>query len=330
MDSSGLAFTPLPWQKDQWQALASRSAHDRLPHALLLHGSAGVGKGQLARLLASSLLCENPALSLPCGKCHACDMFAANSHPDYFFASTSYGVNDLPEDESDGKNRKPKKSAAPSKQIKIDCIRDLIHFSTHSAHQGGKRIAIIEPAEFLNHNAANALLKTLEEPGEGMFIILVSHQPSRLLPTLRSRCQALLCPTPDHAQSLEWLRHHIAVERAATALAFSNDAPLKALAAVHADLDLLYKEVVLTLESCRQHEITYVFAAESLAKHDAMMVMEWWLALVHRMVCEHPLATWLLFNDQLLAARRKVQGTANPNVRMIFESLLIHWINLHR
>jgi DNA polymerase-3 subunit delta' len=319
---------PLPWQQSQWHALSERKTQERLPHALLLHGTAGVGKGHLARLLALSLLCENLQQELPCNNCHACQMFAAGSHPDFFLASTAYGMNDQTDDDGESKSRKAKKPTAPSKQIKVDCIRDLIHFSTHSAHQSGKRVAIIEPAELLNHNAANALLKTLEEPGEGLFIILVSHQPSRLLPTLRSRCQALLCQTPDHAQSLEWLRHHISPERAETALAFSHAAPLKALAAVHADYDLLYSEVMLTLEACRQREVTYLFAAESLAKHDAIMVLEWWLALVHRQSRMQPAGDMLRFNDCLMEARRKVQGTANPNPRMLFETLLIDWIKL--
>lgn len=322
-----LVRVPLPWQQPQWESLSIRREQGRLPHALLLHGAAGVGKGQLARLLALSLLCEQTMQSLPCGQCHACQMFAAGSHPDLFVANTAYGIYD-DTDEEDNKGRKSKKAVAASKQIKIDCIRDLIHFSAHSAHQGGRRVAIIEPAELLNTSAANALLKTLEEPGEGLFIILVSHEPSRLLPTLRSRCQAMLCPTPAHRQAIEWLRHHIAVERAETALAFSHGAPLKALAAVHAEHDLLYREVMLTLEACRQREVTYLFAAESLAKHDVVLVLEWWLALLHRLGCARPLANVLQFNDQLLAARRKAQGTSNPNTRMLLETLLIDWSRL--
>ncbi|HQQ62346.1 MAG TPA: DNA polymerase III subunit delta' [Pseudomonadales bacterium] len=321
------ALAPLPWQYVQWQSLSERFAHDKLPHALLLHGAAGIGKGHIARLLALSLLCENSSQYLPCGSCHACSMFAAGSHPDFFLASTSYGVQDNLDDE-DGKPRKAKKMAVPSKQIKIDCIRDLIHFSTHSAHQSGRRVALIEPAEWLNHNAANALLKTLEEPGEGLFIILVSHQPSRLLPTLRSRCQSLFCATPTHTQATEWLRHHISPERAETALVFSNGAPLKALAAVHAEQDLAWREVMLVLQSCRAHEITYLFAAESLAKQDAVMVLEWWLDLVHQQCKSSPEKSLLLFYDTLLAARRKALGTANPNMRMLFETLLIDWMAL--
>jgi hypothetical protein len=83
---------------------------------------------------------------------------------------------------------------------------------------------------------------------------------------------------------------------------------------------------MLTLEACRQREVTYIFAAESLAKHDPVMVLEWWWSMVHRYACQQPDSSLLRFSHQLLEARRKVQGTANPNVRMLFETLLIDWI----
>ncbi len=325
MAEQSLVLAPLPWQREQWSLVQSLLERERLAHGLLLHGTAGVGKGQLARLLALRLLCESPRHGLPCGECHACSMFAAGSHPDFFLASAAYGTS---EDDDDGKSRKGRKTATTSRQIRIDCIRDLIHFSHQAAHQGGRRVAIIEPAEWLNRNAQNALLKTLEEPGAGLFIILVSHEPSRLLATTRSRCQALLCPTPERLDALEWLRHHVAVDRAESALAFCHGAPLKALAAVHDDLDLLHREVMLTLEACRQDEVTYLFAAEQLARHDAAMVFDWWYGLLHRLCCARPAAALLHFTDQLLEARRKALGTANPNTRLLLESLLIDWAQL--
>jgi len=319
-------LTPLPWQNEQWSLLVEQKLQQRLPHALLLHGAAGVGKNYLAHLLAKFLLCENGKHDLPCGKCHSCNLFAAGSHPDFFLASNLFGINE--QDGEEGVGRKKKKATAPSKQIKIECIRALVKFSRLSAFQHGKRVAIIEPAEWMNHNSANTLLKTLEEPGEDVFIILVSHQPSRLLPTLRSRCQSHFCATPDHAISMQWLAHHISPERAEMALAFSHAAPLKALSAVNSDQDLLYSEIMLTLEACRRREVTYLFAADSLAKHDAATVLDWWMSLLHRQACEYPSSYKLRFSDELLQARGKVQGTANPNTRMLFESLLIDWMRI--
>ncbi|MFO1348360.1 MAG: DNA polymerase III subunit delta' [Pseudomonadales bacterium] len=327
--NAATVLVPLPWQSALWDSLAERKLHNRLPHALLLHGAAGIGKGRLARLLVASLLCENVQQQLPCGGCHACQMLASGSHPDFFLADAAYGIAGF-DDDDDKKSKKTKKATAPSKQIKIDCIRDLIHFSTQSAHQGGKRVALIEPAEWLNHNAANALLKTLEEPGADTHIILVSHQPSRLLPTLRSRCQAVFCATPEREQSLQWLKPQgVATERANTVLDFSYQAPLKALAAANDNLDVLHQEVIKTLQDCRQKKVDYLSAAEILSKHDAAMVLDWWLTFIHRQASAKPEKFVLQFYDELLAARRKVLGTANPNTRMLFETLLITWMTPH-
>ncbi len=332
MTALALTRAPLPWQQLQWHHMAERIGHNRLPHALLLHGAAGIGKSHFARLMALRLLCANVQDGLPCGACHACMMFASESHPDFFLANTSYGIADGSDSDMDTKPRKGKKTAAPSKQIRIDCIRDLIHFGAHSAHQGGRRVAIIEPAEALNHNAANALLKTLEEPGEDMFIILLSHQPSRLLPTLRSRCQAVFMATPDEQQAGSWLRQQISPERAATALAFSAGAPLRALDAVKNEQDLAWREVVMTLEACRKQEIHYLFAGESLDKlakaHDAILIFDWWIAYVHEQCRLALKKSWLQFADTLQNARRKVQGTANPNVRFLLDALLVEWTAL--
>ncbi len=323
-----LTLAPLPWQASLWQSLVERNEQRRLPHALLLHGTAGIGKGHLARLLALSLLCEKPQQHLPCRSCYACQMFAAGSHPDFFLADNHYGLDKIDGDD-EPKKSKTKKTAVPSKQIKIDCIRDLMQFGVQTAHQNGKRVALIEPAEWMNHNAANALLKTLEEPGEDMHIILVSHQPSRLLPTLRSRCQALFCPTPSKEQSIQWLQQQqISADRAQVVLSFTHNAPLKALDAANEQHDVLHKETMETLSAARNGDMNYLSAAESLAKQDPVIILDWWLTLVHQQTRSNPRAALLKFYDSLLVARRKILGTANPNARMLLETLLIEWMLL--
>lgn len=180
----------------------------------------------------------------------------------------------------------------------------------------------------MNHNAANALLKTLEEPNDGLLIILVSHQPARLLPTLRSRCQALFCTAPEPTQALSWLQQFVSAERAKTALAITQQAPLMALIAIAEDHDVLYQNVSALLDSCQQKPSSYLSVAESLAKHDAVMIMEWWMALLRKKITSHPLASYFRFYDALQDARRKAMSTANPNTRMLFEALLIDWIAL--
>ncbi len=114
-----------------------------------------------------------------------------------------------------------------SKQIKIQQIIELSSFLNAGSHRGGHRVILIHPAEAMNPSAANALLKSLEEPSGGVVFVLVSHQPSRLLATVRSRCHALALPMPPRKDSLAWLREQGNAAPEA-ALAFAGDAPLAA------------------------------------------------------------------------------------------------------
>lgn len=168
----------------------------RMPHALLLKGPRGVGKLEFALHVAQSLLCEQTGDDgMACGQCASCRWYAQDSHPDFRLIQPQA----LSEsEESDDKETSKKK---PSQQISVEQIRTLTDFANLSAHQGGFRVVVIHPAESMNSNAANALLKTLEEPAGNMMILLVSHKPQQLLPTILSRCMALPMPLPDLAQS---------------------------------------------------------------------------------------------------------------------------------
>lgn len=178
-------FTPYPWQTPIWQGLMDRKAQQRLPHALLISGLGGIGKRHLASCLAHALLCQSPREDgCACGQCRGCLLLAAGSHPDYL----------LIEPEEEGKG------------IGIAQIRRLGEFQSLSSHAGGGRIVQLQPADALNLNAANALLKTLEEPGGNTTLILSSAQPLRLLATIRSRCQQLHLPPATGPAALAWLR----------------------------------------------------------------------------------------------------------------------------
>lgn len=205
--------------------LAARREH--LPHALLFHGRPGIGKLHLAEVLAQSLLCENRSnQGLACGICPACAWFAAGNHPDYRLIQPEALAS--AEEETEGEvSDEPKKK--PSKQIKIEQIRALSDFLNVGAHRNGYRVVLIHPAESMNPGSANALLKSLEEPSAGVVFVLVSHQPSRLLATVRSRCHALALALPARAQSLSWLQGQ-GSKAAAAELAFAGDAPLAAAA----------------------------------------------------------------------------------------------------
>ncbi|MFN3593751.1 MAG: DNA polymerase III subunit delta' [Thiobacillaceae bacterium] len=203
-----------PWNLAVWQRLARE--RERLPHALLLHGMPGVGKYALARALAQWLLCRSPTPQGGCGRCQACAWFAQDAHPDLHRIE--------PQADSD-EAEKGKRGGAV---IKIGQLREVIEALSLSAHQGGWRVAIIRPAEAMNAAAANALLKTLEEPPPGVLLILVSHRPRRLLPTVRSRCRAVAIPRPTWQLALDWLTAQ-GVHEAEAALREAGGAPLLAL-----------------------------------------------------------------------------------------------------
>lgn len=198
----------------------------RLPHALLFHGRPGIGKLHLAEVLAQSLLCESRLKSgLACGICPACGWFAAGNHPDFRLVQPET-LSAADEETSAGEAEEEGKKKA-SRQIKIEQIRALGDFLNIGSHRNGNRVVLLHPAESMNPGSANALLKSLEEPSPGVIFLLVSHQPRRLLATVRSRCHALALSLPPRELSLRWLQGQ-GSKATAAALAFAGDAPLEA------------------------------------------------------------------------------------------------------
>ena len=173
-----------PWQTAQWQQIQQQYAAGRLPHAILLTGAEGLGKLEFARELAASILCgASQQLDSACGECNGCHLLAAGTHPDFQF---------LAPEEAD-------------KAIKVDDIRALCTAFGLTSQYSGYKVAVIASADNMNTNAANSLLKTLEEPTGSSLLILVSSRPHRLPVTIRSRCQLVNFAVPERALALEWL-----------------------------------------------------------------------------------------------------------------------------
>ncbi|MCW8944177.1 MAG: DNA polymerase III subunit delta' [Sedimenticola sp.] len=200
--------TPLPWQMNQWQRLFEAKKDNRLPHALLLTGSAGLGKSHFAHLLAASLLCNSlQETDTPCGVCKGCRLVDADTHPDYTLIT--------PEE--------------PGKAIKIDTIRQFTQRGSLTSQSGGFKVIIIEPADALNTAAANSLLKTLEEPVDRTVMILVSASAGKLPATIRSRCQQYHFTPPTATTAVAWLNEHVNDSDPSLLLSLASGAPLLAL-----------------------------------------------------------------------------------------------------
>lgn len=212
---------PFPWHRAQLGKVIELG--ERMPHALLVHGASGIGKVEFARALAAAVLCETPRDGLACESCASCHWFSQGNHPDFREI-----VPEASAEEEEGEAEPAKGDKAKSLVIKIDQIRAVSDFIALTTHRAGYRVLLIHPAEALHPAAANALLKTLEEPPPHTLIVLVSDQPSRLLATIRSRCRLLPLAMPARAEALAWLRTQ-GVGDAEAALAAAGGAPLLAL-----------------------------------------------------------------------------------------------------
>jgi DNA polymerase-3 subunit delta' len=203
-----------PWQREA--AAAALAARARWPHGLLLEGPRGIGKRDLALHFARALLCESPLSDgAPCGRCASCGYVDAGAHPDLRL------IEPIERDE-EGNER-------PVEEIVVDRVRELIEFTQLSTHRQRSKVAIIIPAERMNAAAANALLKTLEEPPPATYLMLVAHHPSQLRETLVSRCRRLVAPQPERAAAAAWLAQQGAAQPELL-LAQAGGAPLLAAA----------------------------------------------------------------------------------------------------
>lgn len=314
-----------PWQVTQWQQYKTARDSQHLSHALLLVGNEGIGKHHFADIMAKSLLCEQiDTQNFACGQCKSCKVHRSHAHPDFKRIALV-----------DGK-----------KQIPVDAIRKLIAFLTLSRSYQGYRVVVIDHANKMNSNAANSLLKALEEPASHTVIILVVDQLSQMLPTIKSRCQTLHMLTPVQEQSLAWLQQQNIKSRPDTLLNLADNKPILALQLdqqpeVIQQRNKLAAAIVSVLNDSQS--ITYV--AKKLEKIEMNRLLNWQLKWVQQLIkqlalkaditqTKHPVliemhklmqqteAIWELY-EQLLAFKAM---TDYPLNRIIFiESMLLSW-----
>ena len=325
-----------PWQDELWQRWIG--LRTRLPHALLLQGPQGVGKLDFAMAVAQSLLCEKPlAQGFACHDCSSCHWFKQEAHPDFRLLQAE--ILSAPEEEKEGGKK-------PARQISVEQIRALSDFCNLSSHQGGYRIVLIHPAETMNRNAANALLKTLEEPAGQMLIILISHKPQQLLPTILSRCLSLAVTVPPLEVSVAWLQQQ-GINNPASLLAQAGFAPL--LAMEGAEAGKAATEYLHFLKEISQPAKLDVYAlADQLQRTEPVKVILWlqqWtydllslkltgkirytvesIDLINNIAKNIELNNLLRFQKELTVAKREALHPLNP--KLLFESLLLSYRHL--
>ena len=311
MELTGLAevSAPLPWQAQNWARLNQQLAERQLPHALLLAGNQYTGKGRLAMALSRLLLCHEPSDGLNCGHCHACQLSASGSHGDFRWLQ--------PEEKS--------------RVIKIDQVRSVVEFTNKTAGLGQRKVVVLAPADSMNVNAANALLKSLEEPAADTYLLLVCHRLHSLPATVRSRCQILKLAVPDEQQCLTWLDQATG-ERAQSEhlLALADGRPLLAEQLFQDDAGEALARLRLALQNLLSGqlsvpEVAALFAAASVEEFLAHLAAELQGLLRHsrasRLTSRQGRAAFGLL-DEILRLQRAVSAGANPNRQLIVEALL--------
>lgn len=220
---------PLPWL----EATLREALQTRHAHALLVHGPQGVGQFELSLTLAQAWLCEATVTDArPCGACASCRLVLAHAHPDMLVLLPDAMREPLgwapPGGDGDDVAIEKASKAKPSKEIKVDAVRKAIEFAQTTSARGRGKVVVVHPAERMNGVAANALLKTLEEPVGPARFVLSGAAPDALLPTIRSRCQRLPMTLPPAAMATDWLTQR-GVTDAAVMLAAAGGQPQEAL-----------------------------------------------------------------------------------------------------
>lgn len=322
--SESIASSLYPWQVSQWQKIQSQLSADKLPHALLLSGKEGLGKRAFAEALAHSLLCQQPTDNgTACGACAACQLLAAHTHPDLLLLQAEEA----------------------GKALKVDEVRELSSRLQFTSQFGGYKVALVVDAHDMNINAANSLLKTLEEPAQRSVLILVSSRAEKLPITVRSRCQRILFNEPDEALAVDWLRQQ-GVEDSAQLLRLAHGAPLLAQQLKNGELYEQHQQLIKSLLALAANQ-PLLAQAELLHKLPLAYLLNWlydWVedliklhqcgeqgTLVHetyrrelsQLVPRSSLPALYEYLEQLL--KQKQLQSIPLNSQLLWEDLLLSW-----
>lgn len=245
-----------PWLSPLWTEWQSNLQADRFSNAALLISEEGMGSERLVEHFSRAVMCQNyPAEA--CGFCHGCQLMESESHPDFHVV-------------------KPEKQG---KAITVEQIRQCNRIAQESSQLSGLRLFVIEPAEAMNESAANALLKTLEEPSATCMFLLVTHRNNALLPTITSRCQQWHLTTPDSSLVASWLSEQANKPVPAYASHINGNAPLATLDFVNQDKVSQYLSIESQLIAHCQNQADVTKLAKELASEPTEYLSWLWYLL---------------------------------------------------
>lgn len=286
-----------PWHEPARLRMQTASSGSRLPHAVLIHGPAGTGKERFSAALAATLLCTGRGECFEaCGHCADCALCRAGSHPDLHWLRP-------PEDK---------------KSVGVDQVRETCEKLAMTSMRKGFRIAIVQPAQAMTISAQNALLKTLEEPAPRTLLMLVTSRPSRLLPTLRSRCQRLEIACPTAAVARAWLERETGGPVPEGLLDIAGGAPLRALE-IAPHFEALDGQMTALVEDLLAGRIEACAAAADMMGEGLPARLDWlesWLALVIRSRTS-PTATHLTVKGGPVLQRTAVEVNISIAFRLV-------------
>lgn len=313
-----------PWQKQQWEQFISQWQQKRVPHGLLLLGNDGLGQFEFAQSVAQRLLCSQAISGNNCA-CRSCILLRAGNHPDYLVVS--------PEEDS--------------RSIKVDQIRQLCEQLNATSHQGGYRVAVISPANVMNRAASNALLKTLEEPGPQVVLILIADQLGGVLPTIVSRCQKLVLSVQNIHEAEQWLQAKMPKGNVELLLKAAEYAPLKALELSETAYFEWRDQLLSHMELMREKMINPIAPVVEWSKGDVPLLLKAWLSILNdvlrlqlgvskeyiqngdRLDQFKKITTFVSVQqlqrhiDSVDEARRLVLSSLNPNKQLLLERILL-------
>ncbi|WP_369310868.1 DNA polymerase III subunit delta' [Providencia rettgeri] len=249
-----------PWLNELYRQMIAAYQSGRGHHALLIHSIPGNGADALCYGISRWLICQNRDGMKSCGECHSCQLMLAGTHPDYHVINVEKGKT----------------------TVSVDAVRKLIETLSSHAQQGGSKVVYIQSTDALTDAAANALLKTLEEPAKETYFLLGSEKQEKVLATIRSRCLSHFLPAPDQKIALYWLQKqkpNLVMDDAVTALKLCQGAPVAALALLDDSLWQKRGALCQNMATALQNR-DMLGLLPSLNIDDAAMAMNWLLTLI--------------------------------------------------